>query len=269
MGQLPEMTEKKRSIDMHTNIAMALLKEVQTRELNNYYEMEEMFSSQSVSSSEKQLTELINAQDKGTILDKTRALMCLYLAQPEKLVEKGRLDGMIEALQANGGDATGLRYLLHLASMKRFEAPSISANSTANASGSSGASLMGNFGKAFGVGTGLLEGAMSQFKNIIPSEKELVVCKILDGLMEQKVGGITENYLYLDPKAPPAGPGGEAPRIRAPFRKAITFVVGGGNYAELQSLQEWASKNGKQMTYGSTDIVSPAQFVTQLGNLGQ
>merc|ERR1712228_702466 len=118
------------------------------------------------------------------------------------------------------------------------------------------------------TGKGLLAAGMSNLKNILPSKKELLLCKILDGLMEQKTTGITENYLYLDPRAP-ATPGGEAPRIRAPFRRALTFVIGGGNYAELQSLQEWASEHGRHVVYGSTDIVSPTQFVEELCHLGQ
>merc|ERR1711957_940754 len=92
------------------------------------------------------------------------------------------------------------------------------------------------------------------------------ICQILEGLMEQRPGGITENYLYLDPKAPP---GSEAPRMRAPFRKAVAFVVGGGNYAEMQAAQEWAQAKGRNVTYGSTDMVSPAQFVDELTHLGK
>merc|ERR1719456_1654137 len=40
MNALPEMTEKKRCIDMHTNIATALLAEIQSRSLDRYIEIE-------------------------------------------------------------------------------------------------------------------------------------------------------------------------------------------------------------------------------------
>merc|ERR1740130_1536482 len=49
---------------------------------------------------------------------------------------------------------------------------------------------------------------MKGLKTIVASNKETPVCQIMDGLMEQKPTGITENYIYLDPKAPPAPPGG-------------------------------------------------------------
>merc|ERR1712139_94719 len=62
INALPEMTEKKRSIDMHTNIAMALMSEIKARELDKYYEMEEQFSSQSVATSIKAMEELLSEQ---------------------------------------------------------------------------------------------------------------------------------------------------------------------------------------------------------------
>merc|ERR1712137_974127 len=244
------------------------LSEVKARELDMYYAIEDQFSSQSVSSSVSELSEVLNAAERGTVMDKTRALMLLYLAKPQ-VAEGAQLDELIEALQAKGGDASGVRYLQHVKSMNSFKAPTFTTSSSTNASGSSGGGLMGNFGKALGVGTGLLDSAMSQLKNVVTTKKDLVICQILDGLMEHKTSGGTETYLYLDPKAPPAGYGQEAPRIRAPFKKALVFMIGGGNYAEMQALQEWASEHSRQVMYGSTDIVSPTQFVEELCHLGQ
>lgn len=48
----------------------------------------------------------------------------------------------------------------------------------------------------------------------------------------------------LSAEAP--GRGADAPRIRAPFKRAIAFVVGGGNYVEYQGLQDWAVGSGRQ-----------------------
>mmetsp|Transcript_128581 Transcript_128581/g.274239 ORF Transcript_128581/g.274239 Transcript_128581/m.274239 type:complete len:653 (-) Transcript_128581:42-2000(-) len=273
INALPEMTEKKRSIDMHTNIATALMNEVKARELHHYYEMEDQFSSQSVSKSVSELEELLNDRQRGTILDKTRALMVLYLTKPS--MTPSQLQGLIDALEASNGDALGIAYLRHLLGIRNMMVPSLVAGPGASgASDSAGASLMGSaFGgladRMLATGEGLLAAGMSNIKNIVASKKELVICQILDAVMEQKATGITENYIYLDPKAPPATGGVEAPRIRAPFRRAIAFVVGGGNYTEMQSVQEWAQAHGRQVTYGSTDLVSPAMFVEELCHLGQ
>jgi len=269
INALPEMTEKKRSIDMHTNIAMALMSEIKARELDKYYEMEDQFSSQSVGTSIKAMEELLSETQKGTLLDKTRALMCLYLSKPT--VEQAKLQGLIEALASAGGDVDGMNYLQHLASIRNMSIGM--APAAPSAQNTSGAGLMGSLGKlADGMratSEGMFAAGMKGLKTIVASDKETPVVQIMDGLMEQKPTGITENYLYLDPKAPPAPPGGEAPRIRAPFRRGIAFVIGGGNYTEMQSLQEWGVKHGRQVSYGSTDMVAPIQFVEELCQLGK
>merc|ERR1712217_673141 len=140
MNSLPEMTEKKRSLDMHTNIATALLNEVKARELDRYYVMEDQFSSQSLGTSCSELEKLIKGKEKGTILDKTRALMVLYLTKPS--ISQTQLQGLIEALQASNGDASGLAYLQHLASIRNMMVPSLVAGPGGSASGSTGASAL-------------------------------------------------------------------------------------------------------------------------------
>jgi len=266
MNALPEMTEKKRSIDMHTNIAMALMSEIKARELDKYYELEDQFTSQSVGTSIKSMDELLSESQKGTLLDKTRALMCLYLAKPT--IETAKLQGLIEGLQSAGGDVDGMTYLQHLSSIRSMSQPQF--NAAPVAQNASGAGLMGSMFKlAAATGEGVFAAGMKGIKTIVASDKDTPVCQIMDGLMEQKPDGITKDYIYLDPKAPPVGPGGEAPRIRAPFRRGIAFVIGGGNYTEMQSLQEWGQKHGRQVSYGSTDMVAPGQFVEELCQLGK
>jgi len=260
---IPEMTEKKRSIDMHTNIATALLNEVKARELANYYELEDLFSSQSVGTSVAELDKLFSEDAKGTVLDKTRALMVLYLTKPSMTPQQ--LESLIAGLEKIDGDAAPLKFLQHQSSIRNMTAASIAATASHTASSNplSAASVVGSL---FSKGEGLLSAGFNSIQNIMPSKKELVICQILDGLMEQKPGGLTESYLYLDPKA---SAGAEAPRMRAPFRKAVAFVVGGGNYAEMQSVQEWAQAKGRHVVYGSTDMVTPAQFVDELTHLGK
>jgi len=273
INALPEMTEKKRSIDMHTNIAMALMSEIKARELDKFYEMEDQFSSQSVGTSIKAMEELVAETQKGTLLDKTRALMCLYLSKPS--MEPAKLQALIEAVAAAGGDVDGMNYLQHLSSIRSMSMPTMTRDNS-NPSGSGGGGGQGLMGAMFkladsakATSEGMLAAGVQGLKTIVASDKDTPVCQIMDGLMEQKPGGITENYIYLDPKAPPVAPGGEAPRIRAAFRRGIAFVIGGGNCPEMQSLQEWGTKHGRQVCYGSTDMVSPTQFVEELCQLGK
>ncbi len=88
----------------------------------------------------------------------------------------------------------------------------------------------------------------------------------------------TDEYIFLDPRAPrhanagvPGAPGGSGitKGKRMTFAEGIVFIVGGAGYVEYGNLQEWASKAGKQVTYGGTDIVDPGAFVKILEVLGR
>lgn len=95
------------------------------------------------------------------------------------------------------------------------------------------------------------------------------------------------DFLYFDPKV---SKNSKAPRShKVAFQEAIVFVVGGGNYLEYQNLQELANvglvwfhfilltflfikqqnNSKRKITYGSTEILSPQQFLDQLATLGK
>jgi len=266
INALPELTEKKRSIDMHTNIATALLQEIKERDLANYYEMEDRFASQSTSTSVSQLEQLFPDSQRGSRDDKTRALMSLYLSKPS--IPPAQLQALKEALTRAGGDEAGIAYLEHLSSIRNMMMPSAAAPTTSGPAGGSLGGALGSLANTFmSKGEDLLSAGVSQLKNITQSKKELVICQILESVMEQKPG-VADNYVYLDPKAP-AGAGPDAPRVRGQFRRAVAFVVGGGNYVEMQAVDEWAKANGRTVSYGSTDMVSPKDFVEELSSLGK
>jgi hypothetical protein len=48
----------------------------------------------------------------------------------------------------------------------------------------------------------------------------------------------------------------------------MVFCLGGGSIVEYVSLMQWAKQNGKQIIYGSTEILSPSSFLSQLSILG-
>ena len=86
-------------------------------------------------------------------------------------------------------------------------------------------------------------------------------------------------------------------RKKSPFSSAIVFVVGGGNYVEFQNLQDFAAgmfasqlpsqiqvlsssvgrtktprgihgdKTTKRIIYGTTELMNPAHFISQLSRL--
>jgi hypothetical protein len=119
---------------------------------------------------------------------------------------------------------------------------------------------------------------------------------VVDAVTELKETHGVDKFLYLDPKFPPKS----APRKNTPFREAIVFMVGGGNYVEYQNLQDYAKKvccffflgflhaaskadgwfasmmqtvqqkgaaASKKILYGATEILTASQFMQQLNTL--
>jgi hypothetical protein len=105
----------------------------------------------------------------------------------------------------------------------------------------------------------------------------------------------TDDYLLFDPRAGRSARPGAATqgRSRQTFSDGIVFVVGGGSYVEYTNLSEFAARgntasngatltsgnngvgsngagsSGRRITYGSTEIVSPTDFVKTLGALAR
>jgi len=60
------------------------------------------------------------------------------------------------------------------------------------------------------------------------------------------------------------------PRKNTPFKDAIVFIIGGGNYVEYQNLQDYAKKlPTKKILYGSTELLNASQFLSQLSELSK
>lgn len=108
--------------------------------------------------------------------------------------------------------------------------------------------------------------------------------------------------VILDPRQEARGgrvdPAGASFHQNSGFSEVIVFVLGGGNYAEFQNLQDYvqrennpessgggvgggvvggragiragaASRGGKSILYGCTELLSPEQFLEQLADLGR
>lgn len=152
-----------------------------------------------------------------------------------------------------------------------------------------------------------LENLVSNVKNFLPAQKDFVITRLVGALMDptsvssnSQVAQETKDWLYFDPaqRRGAAGPGGARGGTSTPTgppaaqanqvrNDAIVFVVGGGSYVEYANLQEWAWRISggaqaggagatgagaaagptKRVTYGSTEIVTPGDFVKTLASL--
>jgi hypothetical protein len=104
---LPELRERKATLDMHMNIATALLKGIKDRQLDNYFQIEENISKQT----KGQILELLKDADKGNDPnDKLRLFVIWYLSS-EQEISRAEMDQFTEALRVAGADTTSLAYV--------------------------------------------------------------------------------------------------------------------------------------------------------------
>uniref|UniRef100_A0A8C2XHZ0 Sec1 family domain-containing protein 1 n=1 Tax=Cyclopterus lumpus TaxID=8103 RepID=A0A8C2XHZ0_CYCLU len=202
VSSLPELLEKKRLIDLHTNVATAVLNHIKSRKLDVYFEYEEKLMSKSTL--DKSLLDIISDPDAGTPEDKMR-LFLIYYITAQQAPSESDLEQYKTALLDAGCDLSPLNYI------KQWKAFTKMAATPANY-GNSGVKPMGLFSRVMNSGSQLV---MEGVKNLV---------------LKQHVSKETDDYRYFDPKML---------RGIAVFQ-AIVFVVGGGNYIEYQNLVDYA-----------------------------
>eukprot|EP00742_Colponemidia_sp_Colp-10_P008971 GILJ01009747.1.p1 GENE.GILJ01009747.1~~GILJ01009747.1.p1 ORF type:complete len:627 (+),score=102.30 GILJ01009747.1:99-1979(+) len=265
VDSLPEMTEKKKRVDMHIGIATALLQAIQARDIDKFVEVElDLLSSRNLSPQERTaFTTLLSEQSKGLVEDKLRALMILFLAKDS--ISASDFETFENILRDAGADLSPLQFVKQVKAIRNLKPVAGFGGSTG--SSSSTFSLFSETLK--NKATRVTSAFHSTVRQFLPTAKELQATKIVDALMENKNTPEIENYAYIDPKV--ARSTGEVPRARAAFRDAIVFMVGGGNYVEYDNLQEYANKppGGKQIMYGTTELLTAHEFLEQLSELSK
>ncbi|GAA6043738.1 hypothetical protein JCM8097_000502 [Rhodosporidiobolus ruineniae] len=145
-----------------------------------------------------------------------------------------------------------------------------------------------------------LDNLVSNIKNFLPARKDFPVTRLVEALMDPSTASTqalqdTDDYLLFDPRSggrsarPAAATQG---RGRQTYHDAIVFVVGGGSLVEHGNLGEYVQRSipgggsgmagaagavgGQQggeptrrITYGSTEILAPTEFVGAMANLAR
>jgi hypothetical protein len=150
---------------------------------------------------------------------------------------------------------------------------------------------------------GGFDNLISGVKNFLPAHKDYTVSRLVEAIMEPSAASAqaiqdTDDYLLFDARQPRnrsaaaggrsaagagaggGGGGGRSNTGRLAFSEAVVFVAGGGSCLEFANLQDFAARSspsaggpgygagqGRKITYGSTEILSPSQFLGALGTL--
>ena len=305
---LPELRERKAILDMHMNIATALLEGIKLRQLDNFFQIEENITKQT----KAQMLELLNDADKGKEpLDKLR-LFIIWFLSTEQEISRAELDRFEEALTRAGADISALTYVNRVRDETRMtmmsSAPSQPTQPSSDSNIFRGFSSISNR-LTDRLGAGALgtnfENLISGVKNFLPANKDITITKIVESLMDPASASSsaiakTEDYLYFDPRsanargtmpgAPSSGQGQQSGQgsfnpgstatfgqRRQGFSEAIVFTVGGGSMDEYGNLQDWAHRTSaaqgaggprRRIVYGSTEIVNAEDFVGVAARLG-
>lgn len=287
---LPELRERKAILDMHMNIATALLKGIKDRQLDNFFQIEENITKQT----KAQILELLNDDAKGKEpLDKLRLFIIWFLSTEQEL-SRADMERFEEALKKSGSDITALTYVKGVREVTRMtmmsSAPSAPPQSTSNDLFRGFSSISNRLTDRFKDGAlgSQFENLISGVKNFLPANKDITLTKIVESLMDPTSASSsaiakTEDYLYFDPRSANArgtmpapsqtrhqassntgnmpgslgglgsGPGLGASfgQRRQGFSEAIVFTVGGGSMDEYGNLQDWAKRTSDTRAAGS------------------
>lgn len=255
VNSLPELTERKQVIDKHTNIATVLLGEIKERSLDSYAKKEnDMMVRGGIDRNEL----LGGLRDKGSKIDKLRFAI-MYLISSET-TNQSEVEAVEAALRESEVDTSAFQYV------KRIKSLNVS---LASANSASRSNIVDWAEKLYGQSISAVTAGM---KNLLSSDRQLALSRAVEALMEGKPNPEIESYLVFDPRAPKSGSAGSSSHLKGgPFKEAIVFMIGGGNYVEYGSLQELAHRQQpvKHVIYGTTEILTGEEFVEQLSLLGQ
>lgn len=213
---LPELRERKAVLDMHMNILAAILEQIQSRQLDNYFQLEEDVMKQT----KAQMLEFIKTTDKGKPTDKLRLFIIWYLST-EQDVSRQEWGQFEEALVAAGCDKTSLAYIRQVrATTKMTQLTTVNNQGAANQQQSGSSDLFNRFSalssrltdrlKETGVPTNALTSNVASLlggiKNFLPADRDLTVTKITESIMDPSSASSsaiakTEHYLYFDPRS--------------------------------------------------------------------
>ncbi|TKR76911.1 hypothetical protein L596_017981 [Steinernema carpocapsae] len=261
VGSLPELLEKKKLLDMHTNVATAVLDHIKHRKLDELFETEEKLLN-------RQMLDAPLIDQMKICTDPTDALRLMlinYLCSPT--ISKPELEEQCAHLRELGVEESAIKFVKRLRSVSNMHR----ANEEHQGAGTKTVSM---FSKLLNSSSRFV---MEGVKNLVLKKHNLPLTKMVDSLIDTRSTGgqstsAVDEFRYFDPKLMNAAASREMMKAQGGklAQDVIVFVVGGGNYVEYQNIAEYGRAKGlTRITYGTTEIANPRQFTDQLTRLGR
>lgn len=272
--RLPELTARKGFLDTHVNIFSALLAELESKKLDTFFEVEQHPNSSKL---KDDFMRILEDGKTNNLEDKARSFIVLYLTSSDGL-PKEFVTTVENYFKENDYDISALKYVYKLREFMQLSNRTLQNKSLEDTKDEKKSSGNYSLGRLYNLTEGKLPSSVgnliSGIRNLLPEKKTIAITNIVEAIMDplnssQKNLETTDSYIYIDPKIT-RGSHTKKPK-RQSYNKSIVFVVGGGNYLEYQNLQEWAhsqSHNPKKVMYGSSDIVTPSEFLREIATLG-
>lgn len=199
------LVEKKKMLEIHTNIFQAAFEHVTARHVPSFSMLEQKLIDGS-HADKSELLQLLSSAETGSLADKMRLLMIYYLtsgASGSEIAEFENAFQQYASAQEGGGEAFAHAWTFikkHTAFQKHASVGgSLNAESTPPAS--SAAAVAGvNMSKFKGLAQGFLAQAAASVKNFLPENKKLHITRVADAICDLRPGTEDETFLYLDPK---------------------------------------------------------------------
>lgn len=200
---LPMLVEKKKMLEIHTNIFQAAFESVSARHVPSFSMLEQKLIDGS-HADKNELLQLLSNPETGSLADKMRLLMIYYLTSGATGAEIAEFESAYQqfaSTQEQQGDAFAHAWTFikkHTAFQKHASVGgSLHSESTPPVS-SAAASV--NMSKFKGLAQGFLAQAAASVKNFLPENKKLHITRVADAICELRPNTEDETFLYLDPK---------------------------------------------------------------------
>ncbi|GMF36460.1 unnamed protein product [Phytophthora fragariaefolia] len=196
---LPALVEKKKMLEVHTNIFHAAFEGVTKRHIPSFSMLEQkLIDGSHVDKAE--VLQLLSSTEMGTLADKMRLLMIYFLSSGASGAEMAEFENAYQ--QCATASEQPEAYIQAWKFLRKHSAFQRRASVAAGLQSETGAGPDGgvNMSKFKGLAQGFLAQAAASFKNFLPENKKLHVTRVTDALCEMKPNTEDESFLYLDPK---------------------------------------------------------------------